>query len=111
MAKKETASQATAKKKKSAEEAKAFTAPARLKLKYDEEVAGQLKEKFSYKNVMEIPKLEKIVLNMRLGSDKDNPKAIEAAVPGLKRFLSCLRRKLRMATETSPKSISTGHGL
>ena len=38
-------------------------------------------------------------------------KAIAAAVPGLKRFLPCFLRKLRMATDTSPKSMSTGHGL
>ncbi len=83
MAKKETASQAPAKKKKAAEEAKAFTGSARLKVKYTEEVMAQLKEKFGYENVMQIPRLEKIVLNMRLGSDKDNPKAIEAAVDEL----------------------------
>ncbi len=83
MAKKENAAQAPAKKKKAAEEARAFTAPARLKVKYDEEIAPQLKEKFGYKNAMQIPKLEKVVLNMRLGSDKDNPKSIEAAIDEL----------------------------
>src|SRR5450830_856382 len=36
--------------------------------------------------------------------------AIDAAVPGLKCFLPCSRRKLRIATDTSPKSISTGQG-
>ncbi|HWR20188.1 MAG TPA: 50S ribosomal protein L5 [Clostridia bacterium] len=54
-----------------------------MKVKYDEEIAPQLKEKFSYDNTMQIPRLEKIVLNMRLGSDKDNPKAIEAALEEL----------------------------
>lgn len=83
MAKKENAAQASAKKKKATEEARAFTVPARLKVKYDEEIAPQLKEKFSYDNTMQIPRLEKIVLNMRLGSDKDNPKAIEAALEEL----------------------------
>ena len=42
-----------------------------------------LKEKFQYENVMTIPKLEKIILNMGLGSDKENPKAIETAVEQL----------------------------
>lgn len=83
MAKKENAAQAPAKKKKAAEEARAFTAPARLKVKYDEEIVPQLKEKFGYDNAMQIPKLEKIVLNMRLGADKDNPKSIEAALDEL----------------------------
>ena len=40
-------------------------------------------EKFNYDNPMMIPKLEKIVLNMGLGSDKDNPKAIDAALEQL----------------------------
>ncbi len=53
--------------------------PPRLKKKYLDEVAPALKEKFGYKNVMEIPKLEKIILNMGLGSEKDNPKGLEAA--------------------------------
>ena len=78
MAKKESAAQAPAKKKKAVEEARPFTEAARLRVKYNEEVVPQLKEKFGYTNVMQIPKLEKIVLNMGLGSDKDNPKGIES---------------------------------
>ena len=80
MAKKESAAQAPAKKKKAVEEARPFTEAARLRVKYNEEVVPQLKEKFGYTNVMQIPKLEKIVLNMGLGSDKDNPKGIEPAL-------------------------------
>lgn len=57
-----------------------FTEAARLRVKYNEEVVPQLKEKFGYTNVMQIPKLEKIVLNMGLGSDKDNPKGLESAL-------------------------------
>ena len=82
MAKKEQA-QAPAKKKKAQQEAAAFTEPARLRVKYREEVAPAMQEKFNYKNPMMIPKLEKIVLNMGLGSDKDNPKAIDAALEQL----------------------------
>ena len=80
MAKKESAAQAPAKKKKAVEEARPFTEAARLRVKYNKEVVPQLKEKFGYTNVMQIPKLEKIVLNMGLGSDKDNPKGIESAL-------------------------------
>ena len=80
MAKKESAAQAPAKKKKAVEEARPFTEAARLRVKYNEEVVPQLKEKFGYTNVMQIPKLEKIVLNMGLGSDKDNPMGIESAL-------------------------------
>ena len=83
MAKKNEASQAPAKKKKNQEEAKPFSGPARLRIKYNEEVTAALKEKFGYANVMQIPRLEKIVLNMGLGSEKDNPKGIETAVQQL----------------------------
>ena len=83
MAKKENASQAPAKKKKNVEEAKPFTEAARLRVKYNEEVVPQLKEKFGYENIMQVPKLEKIVLNMGLGSEKDNPKGLEVAMEEL----------------------------
>lgn len=53
---------------------------ARLKEKYDSEVFQALKEKYNYSNVMEVPKLEKITLNMGLGDSKDNPKLLEMAV-------------------------------
>ena len=53
---------------------------ARLKDKYRAEVAPALQQHFQYKNVMEIPRLEKIVINMGLGDCKDNAKALEVAV-------------------------------
>ncbi len=53
---------------------------ARLRTKYDEKVFGEMKEKFQYKNVMEVPKLEKVTINMGLGEAKDNAKVIESAV-------------------------------
>ena len=56
---------------------------ARLKDKYRAEVAPALQQHFSYKNVMEIPRLEKIVINMGLGDCKDNAKALELAVSEL----------------------------
>ena len=56
---------------------------ARLKDKYRAEVVPALQQKFNYKNVMEIPRLEKIVINMGLGDCKDNPKALEVAVKEL----------------------------
>jgi len=52
----------------------------RLKDKYFNEVVPALQAKFKYKSPMQVPKLEKIVLNMGVGDVKDNPKAIEAAV-------------------------------
>jgi large subunit ribosomal protein L5 len=56
---------------------------ARLKDKYNAEVLPALKQKFGYQNVMEIPRLEKVVINMGLGDCKDNAKAMEVAVAEL----------------------------
>ncbi|MGI6778486.1 MAG: 50S ribosomal protein L5 [Acetivibrionales bacterium] len=55
----------------------------RLKEKYLKEVVPALKSKFKYKSSMEIPKLEKVVLNMGVGEVKENPKAMESAVNDL----------------------------
>jgi large subunit ribosomal protein L5 len=56
---------------------------ARLSVKYKEEIAPKLKEKFSYKNVMQIPRLDKIVVNMGLGQAASDSKIIEEAVKDL----------------------------
>jgi len=52
----------------------------RLNDKYKNEIIPALTKKFSYKNVMQVPKLEKVVINMRFGDCKDNSKQMEAAV-------------------------------
>jgi large subunit ribosomal protein L5 len=52
----------------------------RLKEKYLNDVSPALNAKFKYKSIMEIPKLEKVVLNMGVGEVKDNPKAMDSAV-------------------------------
>ena len=57
---------------------------ARFKEKYESDAKKALMEKFQYSNVMEIPKIEKIVINMGLGSAKDNNKIIQSAVEELK---------------------------
>ena len=54
-----------------------------IKKLYTEEVAPALFKKFEYKSVMQIPKVEKIVINIGLGEAKDNPKVIEAAANDL----------------------------
>ncbi len=51
----------------------------RLKEKYVTEVVPKLMEKFGYENVMQVPRLSKIVLNIGLGEAVQNPKALEAA--------------------------------
>ncbi|MDR7871600.1 MAG: 50S ribosomal protein L5 [Tissierellaceae bacterium] len=55
----------------------------RLKEKYENEVVKSLMEKFQYKNVMEVPRLEKVVINMGIGEARDNPKVLESAVKEL----------------------------
>ena len=55
----------------------------RIKEKYLTEAVPALQQKFGYKNVMQIPRLEKIVINMGLGDCKDNAKALENAVAEL----------------------------
>ena len=52
----------------------------RLKEQYINEIAPAMMKKFGYKNVMQIPKLEKIVVNMGVGEAKENAKVLEAAM-------------------------------
>ena len=56
---------------------------ARLKDQYVGEIAPALMKKFSYKSVMQIPKLEKIVINVGCGEARDNPKVVDAIVSDL----------------------------
>jgi len=55
----------------------------RLKERYLNEIAPAMMQKFQYSSVMQIPKLEKIVVNMGLGDTKDNAKGLESAVSDL----------------------------
>lgn len=50
---------------------------------YKKEVVPALEKKFGYKNVMQVPKIEKIVLNMRLGDVKDNAKSVQLSIQEL----------------------------
>ena len=58
----------------------------RVKIRYNEEVIPALVKTFSYKNVMQVPRLEKITLNMRLGDVKDNAKSVQVAVSELEKI-------------------------
>lgn len=55
-----------------------------LKEQYQKEVVPALMKKFNYKSEMEVPKLEKIVINVGLGDMKDNPKALDNTINDLK---------------------------
>lgn len=52
----------------------------RLREQYENEIKDAMIKKFGYKNAMEIPKLDKIVVNMGVGEAKENAKVLEAAV-------------------------------
>ena len=58
----------------------------RLKEKYTNEIVDAMTKKFGYKNIMEVPKLDKIVINMGVGEAKDNAKALESAVKALEGY-------------------------
>ena len=55
----------------------------RLKEKYLNEIKDEMQKKFQYKNVMQIPKLDKIVINMGVGEAKENAKILDTAVKDL----------------------------
>ena len=55
----------------------------RLKEKYNNEIVASLKEEHGYKSLMEVPKLEKIVVNMGVGDSTSNSKLLEAAMKDL----------------------------
>ena len=55
----------------------------KLREQYKNEVIPALMKKFNYKSVMEVPKLEKIVLNVGLGDIRENPKALENTINDL----------------------------
>ena len=54
-----------------------------LKERYRDEIVPQMMERFSYKSVMQVPRLEKIVINIGLGEALQNPKALDAATRDL----------------------------
>lgn len=55
----------------------------RLKETYKNEIVNAMVQKFGYKNIMEVPKLEKIVINMGVGEAKENAKILDSAVKDL----------------------------
>ena len=70
---------------------------ARLKEQYQSEMVDALIKKFGYKNIMEVPKLDKIVINMGVGEAKDNAKVLDSAVRDslCNHGIKCLSRALQ----------------
>ncbi len=70
-------------KKKETQDVSNVKVPLRLLEKYKAEIISKMTEKFSYKNIMEVPKLEKIVVNMGVGEAANDSKVLDAAVKDL----------------------------
>jgi len=60
--------------------------PNRLRVRYKQEIVGRLKERFNYPNVMMVPRLEKVVVNMGVSGAVANPKELDAAVADLRQI-------------------------
>ena len=75
----------------------------RLKEQYENEIKDAMIKKFGYKNTMEVPKLDKIVVNMGVGEAKENAKLLEAAVKDMEAITGqkAVQQRLRMRSQTS----------
>lgn len=58
----------------------------RLKEQYQNEIVDAMIKKFGYKNVMEVPKLDKVVINMGVGEAKENAKVLESAIADMEKI-------------------------
>ena len=58
----------------------------RLKEQYQNEITQAMIKKFGYKNIMEVPKLDKVVVNMGVGEARDNAKALESAIGDMEKI-------------------------
>lgn len=81
----------------------------RLKEKYYEEIRPALREKFEYKNIYEVPRLVKVVVNMGVGEGKENPKILDAAVNDLMQI--CGQRPVITKARKSVASFKLREGM
>ena len=58
----------------------------RLKEQYQNEIVDEMIKKFGYKNIMEVPKLDKVVINMGVGEAKENAKVLESAIADMEKI-------------------------
>ena len=58
----------------------------RLKEQYQNEIVDAMIKKFGYKNIMEVPKIDKVVINMGVGEAKDNAKLLESAIADMEKI-------------------------
>ena len=82
----------------------------RLKEVYQNEIVDAMIKKFGYKNIMEVPKIDKVVINMGVGEAKDNAKLLESAVKDME-TITGQKAVLTKAKEFSGKlQDQRGHG-
>ena len=87
----------------------------RLKEMYKNEIMDAMTKKFGYKNVMEVPKLDKIVINMGVGEAKENAKLLDAAIAdmelitGQKSLLKLKNLSLTLKSERVCRSVVKLH--
>lgn len=83
----------------------------RLKERYQSEIVSELKKTFNYKSVMQVPRLEKIVLNAGLGEVKDNAKSFSQAVQELELIAGQKACVVKAKRSVSNFKIRTGHNV
>ena len=86
-------------KKEETKEVNNVKIPLRLLEKYKSEIISSMTEKFSYKNVMEVPKLEKIVVNMGVGEAANDSKVLDMAVKDLE-TITGQKAQIRLAKKS-----------
>jgi len=86
-------------KKKETKEVSNVNIPLRLLEKYKEEIISKMTEKFSYKNIMEVPKLDKIVVNMGVGEAATDSKVLDMAVKDLE-TITGQKAQIRLAKKS-----------
>jgi large subunit ribosomal protein L5 len=88
-------------KKKTTETAATEKITPRLFIKYKEEIVSKLMKQFSYKNIMQVPKLEKIVVNMGVGDAAQDPKLLDDAIADIQTVTG-----QKVLVRTAKKSVS-----
>jgi len=86
-------------KKKKSQDVTNVNIPLRLLEKYKAEIISKMMEKFSYKNIMEVPKLEKIVVNMGIGEAASDSKVLDLAVKDLE-TITGQKAQIRLAKKS-----------
>ena len=75
----------------------------RLKEQYQNEIVDAMIKKFGYKNIMEVPKLDKVVINMGVGEAKENAKVLESAIADMEKIAGQKEQRTPWLTSKSER--------